>query len=70
MLMFEANMIGGDNDNYGAHMTEVVTSELARMGTLSVAPNTSAMQFAGQRRPMAEIAAALRFLVHRRSNDR
>ena len=59
VLMFEANMIGGDNDNYGARMTEAVTSELARMGTVSVASNTSAMQFAGQRRPMSEIAAAL-----------
>lgn len=59
VLMFEANMIGGDNDNYGAHMTEAVTSELARMGTVSVASTTSALQFAGQRRPMSEIAAAL-----------
>jgi TolB-like protein len=59
VLMFQANMIGGDNDNYGAYMTEAVTSELARMGTISVASNTSAMQFAGQRRPMSEIAAAL-----------
>ncbi|MEO7134997.1 MAG: hypothetical protein ABI024_12330 [Vicinamibacterales bacterium] len=59
VLMFQANMIGGDNDNYGAQMTEAVTSELARMGTVSVASNTSAMQFAGKRRPMSEIAAAL-----------
>jgi len=59
VLMFEANMIGGDNDNYGAHMTEAVTSELARIGTVSVASTTSALQFAGQRRPMSEIAAAL-----------
>jgi TolB-like protein len=59
VLMFEANMIGGDNDNYGARMTEAVASELARMGTVSVASNTSALQFAGQHRPMSEIAAAL-----------
>jgi TolB-like protein len=60
VLMFQANMIGGDNDNYGSQMTEAVTSELARMGTLSVASNTSAMQFAGQHPPMSEIAAALK----------
>ena len=59
VLPFEANMIGGDNDNYGARMTEAVTSELARMGTVSVASNTSALQFAGQRLPMSEIAATL-----------
>ena len=59
VLLFEANMIGGDNDNYSALMTEAVTSELARLGTVSVASYTSAMQFEGQRRPMSEIAAAL-----------
>lgn len=60
VLPFEANMIGGDNDNYSALMTEAVTSELARLGTLSVASYTSAMQFEGRRRPMSEIAAMLR----------
>ena len=60
MLPFEANMIGGDNSNYSALITEAVTSELARLGTISVASYTSAMQFEGQRRPMSEIAAALK----------
>lgn len=60
VLMFQANMIGGDNDNYGAQMTEAVTSELARLGTVSVTSNTSAMQFAGQHPSMTEIAAALK----------
>ena len=60
VLPFEANMIGGDNSNYSALITEAVTSELARLGTVSVASYTSAMQFEGQRRPMSEIAAALR----------
>jgi adenylate cyclase len=59
VLPFEANMIGGDNSNYSALITEAVTSELARLGTLSVASYTSAMQFEGQRRPMSEVAAAL-----------
>ncbi len=60
VLPFQANMIGGDNSNYSALMTEAVTSELARLGTVSVASYTSAMQFEGQRRPMSEIAAALK----------
>jgi adenylate cyclase len=60
VLPFEANMIGGDNDNYAAQMTEAVTSELARLGTISVASFTSAMQFEGQRKPMSEVAAALK----------
>jgi TolB-like protein len=60
VLPFEANMIGGDNSNYSALITEAVTSELARLGTVSVASYTSAMQFEGQRRPMSEIAAALK----------
>jgi adenylate cyclase len=59
VLPFEANMIGGDNSNYSALITEAVTSELARLGTISVASYTSAMQFEGQRRPMSEIATAL-----------
>ena len=59
VLPFEANMIGGDNSNYSAQITEAVTSELARLGTISVASYTSAMQFEGRRRPMSEIAAAL-----------
>jgi adenylate cyclase len=59
VLPFEANMIGGDNSNYSALITEAVTSELARLGSISVASYTSAMQFEGQRRPMSDIAAAL-----------
>lgn len=59
VLPFEANMIGGDNSNYSAQITAAVTSELARLGTISVASYTSAMQYEGQHRPMSEIAAAL-----------
>ena len=36
-----------------------MTSELARIGTLSVVSHTSAMQFAGLRKPLKDIAAAL-----------
>ena len=60
VLAFEANMIGGDNSNYSrADDRSASPRELARLGTLSVASHTSAMQFDGQRRPMSEIAAAL-----------
>jgi TolB-like protein len=59
VLPFQANMIGGDNDNYSAQITEAVTSELARLGTVSVTSFTSAMQFAGRRPSMSEVAAAL-----------
>ena len=70
VLPFEANMIGGDNSNYSALITEAVTSELARLGTISVASYTSAMQFEGQRRPMSEIAAALKSALRRRGLSR
>lgn len=60
ILPIEANMIGGDNDNYSAQMTEAITSELARLGTISVASFTSAMQFAGHRPSMSEVTAALK----------
>ena len=49
----------GDDAQLAARMTENVTAELARLGTVSVASHTSAMQFAGKRAPLTEIAAAL-----------
>jgi TolB-like protein len=49
----------GDDQQLAARMTEYVTAELARLGTVSVASHTSAIQFAGRRTPMREIAAAL-----------
>lgn len=42
-----------------ARLTDGVTSELARIGTLGVVSHTSALQFAGVRRPLREIARAL-----------
>ena len=59
VLPFEANMIGGDNSNYSALITEAVTSELARLGTISVSSYTSAMQFEGKRPSMSEVVTAL-----------
>jgi adenylate cyclase len=49
----------GDDQQLAARMTESVTAELARLGTVSVASHTSAMQFAGKRAPLTEISAAL-----------
>jgi TolB-like protein len=71
ILPIEANMIGGDNDNYSAQMTEAITSELARLGTISVASYTNAMQFAGRRPSMSEVAAALqsRYVVEASVDD-
>jgi TolB-like protein len=42
-----------------ARLTDGVTSELARIKTLGVVSHTSALQFAGARRPIKEIAQAL-----------
>ena len=41
-------------------MTDGITGELARNRALGVASHTSAQQFAGVRRPLAEIAQALK----------
>ena len=71
VLPFQANMIGGDNDNYSAQITEAVTTELARLGTVSVASFTSAMQFAGRRPSMSEVYTALnsRYVVEASVDD-
>ena len=42
-----------------ARVTDGVTSELARLGTLGVVSHTSALQYAGVRQPIREIATAL-----------
>ena len=42
-----------------ARVTSGVTGDLARIGTLAVVSHTSAVQFAGVRRPLRDIAAAL-----------
>ena len=42
-----------------ARLTDGVTSELARMGTLRVVSRTSVQQFAGSRTPLTEIAKTL-----------
>jgi TolB-like protein len=42
-----------------AQLNDDVTSEMARLGTVGVVSHTSVMQFAGSRKPLREIAAAL-----------
>jgi TolB-like protein len=42
-----------------ARLTDGITTELARLGTLNVVSTTSARQFAGVRRPVREIARTL-----------
>jgi TolB-like protein len=68
VLAFESNI---DDAQLARRLTEGVTSELARLGTVSVASYTSAMQFAGQRRPMREISEALnaRFVIEASVDD-
>ena len=60
ILPVAANMIGGDNDNYSAQMTEAITSELSRLGDINVAPFASALQVAGPHPSIHDAAAALR----------
>ena len=43
-----------------AQLNDDVTSEMARLGTVGVVSHTSVMQFAGSRKPLREIAAALK----------
>lgn len=59
VLPFEQYSPSGEDESVAAQLTDGVTSELARLGTLSVVSHTSAMQFAGVRKPLREIAAAL-----------
>lgn len=55
-----ANYSGGDAAaRLAARVTDGVTSELARLGTLGVVSHTSALQFAGVRRPLREVARSL-----------
>lgn len=49
----------GNDSALASRISENVTSELARLGTVSVASHTSARQYAGTRTPLRDIAAAL-----------
>jgi TolB-like protein len=59
VLAFEQWLPTAEDAALAAHITESVTTELARLGTVGVASHTSAMQFTGVRKPLRDIAAAL-----------
>jgi len=59
VLAFEQYSTGDDDRAIAAQLTASVTAELARLGTVSVVSHTSAMQFAGGRKPLREIAQTL-----------
>jgi TolB-like protein len=59
VLAFEQYSASDDVGAIAAQLTDNVTAELARIGTVSVVSHTSAMQFAGERRPLPVIAQML-----------
>ena len=62
VLPFEHYGTDPPDDRLVAQVTDAVTTELARLGTVSVASRTSAAQFAAAPRSIPEIAAALNVL--------
>lgn len=59
VLAFEQYSASEEDGAVAAQLTDGVTAELARLGAVGVVSHTSAMQFAGERRPLREIAVAL-----------
>lgn len=59
VLAFEQYSASEEDGAVAARLTDNVTAELARLGGVSVVSHTSAMQFAGERKPLREIAEAL-----------
>lgn len=59
VLAFQQYSASDEDGAVAAQLTDSVTAELARLGTVSVVSHTSAMQFAGERKPVREIARAL-----------
>lgn len=59
VLAFQQYSASDEDRAVAAQLTDLVTAELARLGTVSVVSHTSAMQFAGERKPVREIARAL-----------
>jgi TolB-like protein len=59
VLPFQQYSLNADDAALAARLTDGVTAELARLGTLGVVSHTSARQFEGVRKPIREIAAAL-----------
>ena len=59
VLPFIQYSTGTEDQLLAARLTDGVTSELAKMGTLRVVSHTSVLQFAGTRTPLLEIAKTL-----------
>lgn len=59
VLAFQQYSASDEDGAVAAQLTDSVTAELARLGTVSVVSHTSAMQFAGTRTPVREIARTL-----------
>ena len=59
VLAFEPYSADPNDTILAGRITDGVTNELARLGTLGVVSRTSASQFAGARRPLREIAQTL-----------
>ena len=59
VLPFTQYSTGTEDELLAARLTDGVTSELAKMGTLRVVSHTSVLQFAGTRTPLLEIAKTL-----------
>ena len=59
VLPFSSYGSDPSDERLAAQLTDGVTGELAKLGTVGVVSHTSAMQFAGARRPIREIAHAL-----------
>jgi TolB-like protein len=59
VLPFEQYSADARDAALASRLTSGVTTELARLGTLSVVSHTTARQYEGARRPLREIAAAV-----------
>lgn len=59
VLPFENYLTDPQDNRLAARLTDSVTAELARLGSVGVVSRTSALQFEGARKPLREIAQAL-----------
>jgi len=59
VLLFQHYSASADDAIVAARLTDGVTTELARLGTVSVVSRASASQYTGEMRPAREIAKAL-----------
>ena len=60
VLPFSSYSTDAADQMLAARLTDGVTGELARIGTVGVVSHTSALQFAGVQRPLKEVARALK----------